>query len=185
TRVMSEDAVRRGLKAIPEAEGIPWLSGHLDYCTAPLLGEDWVLDADTAADATELPFLGSNVRRLGCTSCVHDSKEIRLAPRTTAAALKLGSLLDCKRHMVDITLDLRRGLECDCLPTDDARHRTADDHLLTCDHSRYFALLTDYNFSSHHVALDLAIYLKDATADDLQPLADDLEVVPDDGFFTR
>jgi len=87
--------------------------------------------------------------------------------------------------MVDITLDLRRGLEGDCLPTDDARHRTADDHLLTCDHSRYFALLTDYNFSSHHVALDLAIYLKDATADDLQPLADDLEVVPDDGFFTR
>jgi hypothetical protein len=39
-RVMSEDAVRRGLKAIPEVQGIPWLSGHLDYCTAPLLGED-------------------------------------------------------------------------------------------------------------------------------------------------
>ena len=27
TRVMSEDAVRRGLKAIPESEGIGWLSG--------------------------------------------------------------------------------------------------------------------------------------------------------------
>src|SRR5215831_17090639 len=47
TRVMSEDAVRRGLKAIPDSEGIGWLSGHLDYCTAPLLGEDWVLDVDT------------------------------------------------------------------------------------------------------------------------------------------
>src|SRR5215467_10210178 len=130
---------------------------------------------------------GSNVRRLGrldCTSSVHDSKKIRLAPCTTAAALKLGSLLDCKRHMVDITLDLRRGLEGDCLPTDDAGHCTSDDHLLTCDHSSYFALLTDYNFSGHHVALDLAVYLKDATADDLQPLADDLEVVPDDGFLT-
>jgi hypothetical protein len=23
------------------------LSGHLDYCTAPLLGEDWGLDVDT------------------------------------------------------------------------------------------------------------------------------------------
>ena len=31
TRVMSEDAVRRGLKAIPDSEGIGWLSGHLDY----------------------------------------------------------------------------------------------------------------------------------------------------------
>jgi hypothetical protein len=47
TRIMSEDAVRRGLKAIPESEGIGWLSGHLDYCTAPLLGEDWGLDANT------------------------------------------------------------------------------------------------------------------------------------------
>jgi hypothetical protein len=44
---MREDAVRRGLKAIPESEGIGWLCGHLDYCTAPLLGGDWVLDADT------------------------------------------------------------------------------------------------------------------------------------------
>jgi hypothetical protein len=35
TRVMSEDAVRRGLKAIPDSEGIRWLSGHLDYSTAP------------------------------------------------------------------------------------------------------------------------------------------------------
>src|SRR5215469_14331017 len=38
TRVMSEDAVRRGLKSIPESEGIRWLSGHLGYCTTPLLG---------------------------------------------------------------------------------------------------------------------------------------------------
>jgi non-ribosomal peptide synthetase component F len=62
---------------------------------------------------------------------------------------------------------------------------------------RYFAdlhpraLITQAGFNSsarcggHHVALDLAIYLKDATADDLQPLADDLEVVSNDGFFTR
>jgi hypothetical protein len=34
--------------------------------------------------------------RLDCTSSVHDSKKIRLAPRTTAAALKLRTLLDCK-----------------------------------------------------------------------------------------
>jgi len=85
---------------------------------------------------------------------------------------------------VNITLDLRRGLEGNCLPADDARHRTADDHLLTRDHSRYLALLTDYNFSGHHVALYLAVYLKDATADDLQPMPDDLEVISDDRFLT-
>jgi hypothetical protein len=86
--------------------------------------------------------------------------------------------------MVDVTLDLRGGLESNCFPTDDARHCAPDDHLLTRDHSSYFALLTDYNFSGHHVALDLAVYLKDATADYVQPLADDLEIVPDDRFLT-
>jgi hypothetical protein len=85
--------------------------------------------------------------------------------------------------MVDVTLDLRRGLESNCFPTDDARDRTADDDLLAGDHSSHFAPLTDYNFSGHDVALDLAVYLKDATADDLQSLANDLEVVPDDGFL--
>src|SRR5262249_7361319 len=44
---LGQHAVRRGLKAIDEARGIPWLNAHRDYCTAPLLGEGWVLDADT------------------------------------------------------------------------------------------------------------------------------------------
>jgi hypothetical protein len=40
-KVVSEDAVRRGLAKIGEAQGLPWLQNHLDYCTAPLLGEPW------------------------------------------------------------------------------------------------------------------------------------------------
>ena len=46
-KVVSEDAVRRGLAKIDEANGLPWLQNHLDYCTAPLLGEPWVLDMDS------------------------------------------------------------------------------------------------------------------------------------------
>ena len=77
----------------------------------------------------------SNVCRWGCTSCVYDSKEIRLAPRTTAAALKMSTLLDRKRHVVDVAFNLRRSLQCDRLPADDTRDRTSDDHLLPRDHS--------------------------------------------------
>jgi hypothetical protein len=46
-KIVSEDAVRRGFKAIAEIEGGEWLRRHLDYCTAPLLTEPWVLDADS------------------------------------------------------------------------------------------------------------------------------------------
>jgi hypothetical protein len=51
---------------------------------------------------------------------------------------------------------------------------------LTRDHSRHSAFLADNNFYGHHVTFNLTIDLKDSTADNLQPLAHDLEVVPDD-----
>src|SRR5437868_14191655 len=46
-KVVSGDAVRRGLAKIDEAAGLDWLQTHLDYCVSPLLQEPWVLDADT------------------------------------------------------------------------------------------------------------------------------------------
>ena len=46
-KVMSEDAVRRGLAKIDEAAGLAWLRTHLDYCSSPLLSEPWVLDMDS------------------------------------------------------------------------------------------------------------------------------------------
>src|SRR5271168_921103 len=46
-KVVSEDSVRRGLATIGETKGLPWLQNHLDYCTAPLLSEPWVLDMDS------------------------------------------------------------------------------------------------------------------------------------------
>jgi len=47
TKVVSEDSVRRNLEKIDEAAGLAWLQGHLDYTTAPLLSEGWVLDMDS------------------------------------------------------------------------------------------------------------------------------------------
>jgi Transposase DDE domain group 1 len=47
SKIVSEDAVRRGLKAIDEGEGTVWLRRHLDYCVTPLLSEAWILDIDT------------------------------------------------------------------------------------------------------------------------------------------
>jgi hypothetical protein len=46
-KVVSEDAVRRGLDKIEEQAGLGWLREHLDYCTRPLLSEPWILDVDT------------------------------------------------------------------------------------------------------------------------------------------
>jgi hypothetical protein len=46
-RVLSEDAVRRGLTKIDPEAGAAWLRESLDYVTRPLLGEPWILDVDT------------------------------------------------------------------------------------------------------------------------------------------
>ena len=46
-KVVSEDAVRRGFKAIDEEEGTRWLRRHLAHCTETLLAEPWILDVDT------------------------------------------------------------------------------------------------------------------------------------------
>lgn len=47
TKIVSEDAVRRAFKSIGEDEGTQWMQRHLDYCTAPLLSEPWILDMDS------------------------------------------------------------------------------------------------------------------------------------------
>jgi Transposase DDE domain len=47
SKVISEDALRRALIAIPEAEGVAWLDGHLADSVMPLLDAAWILDIDT------------------------------------------------------------------------------------------------------------------------------------------
>lgn len=46
-KVISEDALRRALAAIPEAEGVAWLDSHLSESVTPLLDAPWILDIDT------------------------------------------------------------------------------------------------------------------------------------------
>ena len=46
-KVISEDALRRALLAIPESERVAWLDTHLPESTAPLLDVPWILDIDT------------------------------------------------------------------------------------------------------------------------------------------
>jgi hypothetical protein len=68
-RILSEDAVRRALAAIEEEKGIAWLQRHLDHGTEPLLGEGWILDADTTIKPLyghqEGAVLGYNPRKPG------------------------------------------------------------------------------------------------------------------------
>ena len=45
-KVVSEDAARRSLDHIDEAQGTAWMEDHLRRCTEPLLDTPWILDAD-------------------------------------------------------------------------------------------------------------------------------------------
>jgi hypothetical protein len=47
SRVMSEDAVRRGFAKIDPVAGEGWLHRHLKATVEPLLSEPWILDCDT------------------------------------------------------------------------------------------------------------------------------------------
>ena len=75
-KVVSEDAVRRGLAKIDEAAGLAWLQTHLDYCAAPLLSEPWVLDIDSTIKPLygqqEGAMVGYNPQKPGRPShCYH------------------------------------------------------------------------------------------------------------------
>jgi hypothetical protein len=76
TKVISEDAVRRGLAKIDEASGLTWLQNHLDYCLRPLLTEPWILDVDSTIKPLyghqEGALLGYNPHKPGRPShCYH------------------------------------------------------------------------------------------------------------------
>ena len=65
----------------------------------------------------------------------------------------------------------------------DAGDLATHDDLSACDHSRHHSFLTDDDFGRLNVTFNLTIDLKDAAADDLKPLANGLEVVPNDRFL--
>ncbi len=74
-KIVSEDAVRRGFKAIGADEGREWLRRHLDYCTAPLWAEPWIMDMDSTVKPLyghqEGAVLGYNPKKPGRPSHVY------------------------------------------------------------------------------------------------------------------
>jgi hypothetical protein len=99
-------------------------------------------------------------------------------------AVEVRALFDREGHVMHVGFNVTGGLQGDRLSTDDAQHSAAHDHLLACDHSRHLPLLADEDLGRLNVTLNVAIDLKRAPANDPEPLANDLEVVPDDGFLT-
>ena len=86
--------------------------------------------------------------------------------------------------MMDVALDLGRLLKRDTLPANDARDFASHDHLLACNHACDLATFSNDNLDGLHVAFDLAINLKQASADDFESLTDDFEIVAYDRLLT-
>src|ERR1700730_14261166 len=78
---------------------------------------------------------------------------------------------------MDIGFNVTGRLQGNRLSTDDAQDRAAHDHLLACDHPRYLPLLTDDDLGRLNVTLNVAVDLQAAAANDLEPLANNLEIV--------
>jgi hypothetical protein len=80
SRVMSEDAVRRGFGKIEAAAGEAWLHRHLQETVEPLLSEPWVLDCDTTVKPLyghqEGAVLGYNPHKPGRPSHAYHTFQI-------------------------------------------------------------------------------------------------------------
>lgn len=68
-KVVSEDALRRGLGKLGEAVGIAWLCEHLERSVLPLLRAPWILDVDTTVKvlygSQEGAMVGYNPKKPG------------------------------------------------------------------------------------------------------------------------
>ena len=93
-------------------------------------------------------------------------------------AVEVRALFDQEGQVMHIGFDVTGGLQGDRLSTDDTQDSTAHDHLLACDHPRYPPLLPDDDLGRLNVTLDVAIDLKHPPTNDLEPLTNDLEIVP-------
>ena len=75
SRIVSEDSVRRALKAIAGPNGHDWLQRHIDRCTYPLLTEPYIIDIDTTVKPLyghqEGAVVSYNPKKLGRPSHVH------------------------------------------------------------------------------------------------------------------
>jgi hypothetical protein len=105
-KVASEDSVRRNLEKIDEAKGLAWLQAHLDYTTAPLLGEPWVLDMDSTITPSSL-YTG--IRKVPRSATTHTSPAGRRTATTPTCCRACGWCCGSMRcPATNITLATRR-----------------------------------------------------------------------------
>ena len=75
TKVVSEDALRRALLAMPEEEAKAWLEANLQTCVEPLLAEPYIMDMDSTIKPIygrqEGAVVGYNPTKPGRPSHVH------------------------------------------------------------------------------------------------------------------
>ncbi|MDI3465578.1 MAG: hypothetical protein OJF50_004399 [Nitrospira sp.] len=79
-RVVTEDTVRRFLKAIDETAGMDWLQSHLDACVQPLLSAPWILDVDVTVKPLyghqESGVMGDNPHKPGRPSYTYHTYQM-------------------------------------------------------------------------------------------------------------
>jgi hypothetical protein len=92
-------------------------------------------------------------------------------------AVEVSTLLDREGHVMDVGFNVTGGLQGNRLSTDDARDSAAHDDLLARDHPRHLSFLTDNDLGRANVTFNLTIDLQAAAANDLEPLANNLEIV--------
>jgi hypothetical protein len=92
-------------------------------------------------------------------------------------AVEVSTLLDREGHVMDVGFNVTGGLQGNRLSTDDARDSAAHDDLLARDHSRHLSFLTDDDLGCPNVTFNLTIDLQAAAANDLEPPANNLEIV--------
>ena len=99
-------------------------------------------------------------------------------------AVEVRALFDREGHVMDVGFDMAGRLQGNRVSANDAQNSAAHDHLLACDHPRHLALFTNQNLGRLNVTLYVAIDLQRASAKDLEPLADDLEIVTYDRLLS-
>jgi hypothetical protein len=114
---------------------------------------------------------------------LNDRIEACLVGGAAAASLEHRTLLYGKRHVMNVAFNMGRGLQANGLAADDAGDSAADDHVLRSDHTGDFALLSDDHLRALHVAFDFSIDLQEAATDNLEPLADNPEIIANDRFL--
>src|SRR5262249_60184002 len=91
--------------------------------------------------------------------------------------MEVRALFDREGHVMHVGFDVTGGLQGNRPRADDAQYCTAHDHLLSRDHPRHPPLLANKDLGGLNVTLNVAIDLQCPASNNLEPLADDLEVV--------